>query len=215
MDDQQRKAYACQILQSRRFPCQTVGVEVEISMFPTWFTKPESLFGLALFFLSPLWYWLAKTAVSHINSWHASRSESAARVSLAYLHKALDNPPTLLESVAYIVCFLPIPIFVVATGFTLYFLPQLHWHSPLALAPDVANEIRRTIGLVLSLFCYTIFGVLMVHGINTAYHLRQGQALYHANYRAGIQKRIDKLLKKFPPLRSLPVASRTSLDDSH
>jgi hypothetical protein len=72
----------------------------------------------------------------------------------------------------------------------------------------VARQIRGAVGFVISLCCYTIFGVLTVHGIKTAYHLRHGQVRYHANYRAGIQKRIDKLLKKFPQLRNeLPPKS--------
>jgi hypothetical protein len=174
-------------------------------MFPAWLTHPDRPFEIVLFLLSPLWIWLAGKVVHHVSAWQAARSESTARVMLAYLYKALDSPPTLLESLAYIVCFLPIPIFLLAGGFTLYFAPPSPWGA--LLGPDVAEQVHRTIALVLSSVCYSLFGVLTVHGIKTAYHLRDGQLQYHANYRAGMHKRIDKLLKKFPQLRSVPPNS--------
>jgi hypothetical protein len=175
---------------------------------PDWFTRPESLFRTALWLLGPFFTWfIGRAVLRRYEAWEAALSESNARAELAYLYKALDSPPTLLESLAYIICFLPIPIFVVAFCFTLYFSPRPHLAPLFYLDPDVAQQVRRTAGLVLSLFCYTIFGVLTVHGIKTAYHLRHGQLRYHANYRAGIQKRIDKLLKKFPQLRNVSTNS--------
>jgi hypothetical protein len=171
-----------------------------------WFTRPESQFRTVLWLLGPFFTWFVGRAIlRRYEAWEAALSESKARATLTYLYKALDNPPTLLESLAYIVCFLPIPIFIVALCFTLYFSPpRPHWFPAAPLDPDVAHRIRGVIGFMLSLCCYSVFGVLMVHGIKTAYHLRHGQAWYHANYRAGIQKRIDKLLKKFPHLRNSP-----------
>jgi hypothetical protein len=175
---------------------------------PDWFTRPESLFRTALWLLGPFFTWLVGRAIlRRYDAWEAALSESRARASLTYLYKALDNPPTLLESLAYIVCLLPIPFFIVALFLTLYFAPQPHWVPFVPLDPDTAYQVRMASGLVLSLFCYTTFGVLTVHGIKTAYDLRHGQVRYHANYRAGIQKRIDKLLKKFPQLRNEPPKS--------
>ena len=175
---------------------------------PDWFTRPESLFRTVLWLLGPFFTWFVGRAIlRRYEAYEAALSESNARATLTYLYKALDNPPTLLESLAYIVCFLPIPIFVVAFGFALYFSPRPHWAPLLPLDPDVRYQIHKTIGLGLSLCCYSIFGVLTVHGIKTAYHLPHGQVRYHANYRAGIQKRIDKLLKKFPQLRNALVDS--------
>ena len=175
---------------------------------PDWFTRPESLFRTVLWLLGPFFTWfIGRAVLRRYEAWEAALSETNARTKLAYLYKALDNPPTLLESLAYIVCFLPIPIFVVALWVTLYFSPQPHWAPLIPLDPDLAHQVRRAVGLVISLSCYTIFGVLTVHGIKTAYHLRHGQARYHANYRAGIQTQIDKLLKKFPQLRNAPTNS--------
>ena len=177
-------------------------------MFTDWFTKPESLFRTALWLFGPFFtFFIGRVILRRYDAWESALSEKAAREKLAYLYKAFGNPPTLLESVAYIVCFLPVPIFVVALCFTLYFSPRPHWAPLYPLDPNVKDQIRRTLGFVLSLSCYAIFGVVMVHGIKTAYHLRHGQALYHANYRAGIQKRIDKLPKKFPQLRNVPTDS--------
>lgn len=175
---------------------------------PDWFTKPESLFRTILWLLGPFFaFFIGRVVLRRYETWESVLSESNARATLAYLYKALDNPPTLLESLAYIVCFAPIPVFVVGFFLTLYFAPRPNWVPLFPLDPDVAHHVRRSIGLVLSLCCYTIFGVLTVHGIKTAYHLRHGQVRYHANYRAGIQKRIDKLLKEFPQLRNAPMDS--------
>jgi len=175
---------------------------------PDWFTRPESLFRTILWLVGPFFTWfIGRAILRRYESWEAALSESNARATLVYLYKSLDNPPTLLESLAYIVCFLPIPIFVVALCLTMYFSPRPHWAPLFLLDPDTAHQVRRTIGLVLSFCCYAIFGVLTVHGIKTAYYLRHGQMRYHANYRAGIQKQIDKLLKKFPQLRNIPTDS--------
>jgi hypothetical protein len=174
-----------------------------------WFTMSESQFRTILWLLGPFFAWfVGRTILRRYEAWEAVQSESNAHATLTYLYKALDNPPTLLESLAYIVCLLPIPFFIVAFFLTLYFSPRPHWVPFFPLDPDVARQIRGAVGFVISLCCYTIFGVLTVHGIKTAYHLRHGQVRYHANYRAGIQKRIDKLLKKFPQLRNeLPPKS--------
>lgn len=174
-----------------------------------WFTKPESLFRTALWLLGPFFTWFVGRAIlRRYEAWEAARSESVARTTLVYLYKALDNPPTLLESLAFIICLLPIPVFIVALCFTLYLSPRPYWMLPFPLDAETATQILTTVALVISLCCYALFGVLMIHGIKTAYHLRHGQVRYHANYRAGIQKRIDKLLKKFPQLRNdLPSKS--------
>jgi hypothetical protein len=182
-----------------------------------WFTRPESLFRTVLWLLGPFFTWFVGRAIlRRYEAWEEAQSESRARARLIYLYKALDNPPTLLESLAYIVCFLPIPFFVGALFLTLYFAPPPpHWLIAPPLTPDTAQQVFATIGLVVSLCCYSLFGVLMIHGVKTAYHLRHGQVRYHANYRAGIQKRIDKLLKKFPRLRNeLPLKPASATETS-
>jgi hypothetical protein len=70
--------------------------------------------------------------------------------------------------------------------------------------PETGRLVFGTVASVVMFCSYMLFGVLTAQGIKVAYHLREGQARYHANYKAGVQKRIDKLLKKFPQLRSGP-----------
>jgi hypothetical protein len=182
-----------------------------------WFTRPESLFRTVLWLLGPFFTWFVGRAIlRRYEAWEDARSESTARTTLTFLYKALDNPPTLLESLAYIVCFLPLPFFVVALCLTLYFSPPPpHWMIIFPLAPDTAHQAIGVIGLVVSLCCYSVFGVSMFHGIRTAYYLRHGQARYHANYRAAVQRRIDKLLTKFPRLRNeLPPKAASATETS-
>jgi hypothetical protein len=169
-----------------------------------WFTRPESLFRTALWLLGPFFTWFVGRAIlRRYEAWEDARSELTARATLTYLYKAWDNPPTLLESLAYIVCFLPLPFFVVTLFLSLYFAPRPpQWMVVYPLDPDTAHRVVGVIGFVVSLSCYSVFGILIIHGIRTAYYLRHGQAKYHANYRAALQKRIDKLLKKFPQLRN-------------
>jgi hypothetical protein len=168
-------------------------------MLPDWLTKPESLFRIGLWFTSPIWgWWVGKVLIRRVEGWHASRTESAARARLIYLHKALDDPPTLFESLAYIVCFLPLPIVLTSMLVVLYFMP--HPPSPFPLEPHLARAIAGTFISVLALCNYFVFGVLAVHGIQVAYRLRHGVARYGENYRAGTQKRIDRLKEKFPKL---------------
>ena len=91
---------------------------------PDWLTKPESQFRTILWLLGPFFIWFVGRAIlRRYEAWEAALSESKARDTLIYLYKALANPPTLLESLAYIVCLLPIPFFIVALFLTLYFAP--------------------------------------------------------------------------------------------
>jgi hypothetical protein len=177
-------------------------------MLPDWFTKPESLFRTALWLLGPfLTFFIGRVILRRYDAWESALSEKNARATLGYLYRALDNPPTLLESVALIVCFLPIPFCIAALGLVLYIGPRPHWMPSIQWDPNVQHQIHVAIATVASFCCYLLFGALTVHGIRTAYRLRHGQAGYHANYRAGIQKKIDKLLKKFPQLRNVPTDS--------
>jgi hypothetical protein len=170
-----------------------------------WFTKPESLFRTALWLLGPFFGWfIGRAILRRYEAWEAARSESKARAQLTILYSALDNPPTLLESLAYIVCFLPIPIWMAALGITLHFAPRPpRWFFPFAppFSPETARRILEASIFVPSFLLYLVFGVLTAHGVRTLYHLRHGQVWYRVNYKAGIRKRIDKLLKKFPQLR--------------
>jgi len=175
-------------------------------MFPDWFMKPESVFRTVLWLLGPFLAWfVGKVIVRRIETWHASRSEFAAKASLVYLYQAMDNPPTLLTSVAHIVCFLPLPIVSTALLFTLYLSPRI---QPLyrPIDPQLAQNILWTFLSLLFFFNYLLFGVLAIYGIKVAYWLRHGEARFAENYRAGVQKRIDRLKKKFPQLSSFHKA---------
>ena len=124
--------------------------------------------------------------------------ESVAKSRLTYLYKELEHPPALLESVALIVCFLPIPFAIIGGFLLLYFAPP---PPPIFMIdPILAHKIGRAFLVLLCLVIYSVFGVLAIQGIRVAYRLRNGEARYHENYRAGIQKQIDKLKKKFPRL---------------
>ena len=166
-------------------------------MLPDWFTKPESLYRTGLFLLSPVYVWLAGKTVRYVRAWHESRTESVARVRLAVLYKALENPPTLLESLAYIVCFLPLPIASVLIFFVIYFAPP---PPALPLNPRLGHEIFDTLSFLLFFSNYVLFGLLATHGIRVAYRLRHGEARYAENYKATVQKQINQLKKKFPRL---------------
>lgn len=171
-------------------------------MLPDWFTKPESLYRTVLFLTSPLYVWLVSKAVRYARARNASRTESVARARLASLYRALENPPTLLESLAYIVCFLPLPIFVTLILVVIYFAPPSPFPS-LNPDPRLAHFVQEIVGtffFLLFFLNYLIFGVLAFHGILVAYRLRHGEARYTENYKAGIQKQIDRLKKKFPRL---------------
>jgi len=168
-------------------------------MFPDWFMKPESLFRTVLWFLGPFFAWLVvKKVIQRFETWNEAVSEAAARRSLPGLYKALENPPSLLESVAYIICFLPVPVALTMMFGVLFFMPFSLPHAQLDY--ELALKVRATILYVLFLFNYLLFGVLAIHGISVAYRLRHGEARYAENYRAGIQKRIDRLRKKYPRL---------------
>jgi sterol desaturase/sphingolipid hydroxylase (fatty acid hydroxylase superfamily) len=169
-------------------------------MLPDWFTKPESIFRTVLWAASPFFTWLiGRIVLRRFEAWHAARTEANARISLLSLHKSLENPPTLLESVAFIVCFLPLPFFLAALFGVLYFLP---YPSPnyAHLDPYLAQEFRRSALVVAFLIVYIVFGVLAVHGFYVMHRLRHGEARYAENYKTEVQSRINKLKEKFPKL---------------
>lgn len=112
----------------------------------------------------------------------------------------MQHPPTLAESLAFIICFLPLPLMLVFLSLTVYFLPAPPAALPHIQDPYIAHEVTRTFFILVFFPSYTLFGVLTVHGIKVAFRLRHGAARYADNYKAGIQKRIDKLKKKFPQL---------------
>jgi hypothetical protein len=122
-------------------------------MFPDWFMKPEVIFRTVLWLLGPFFtLFVGKVIVRRIENWHASRSEFAAKASLSSLYKAIDNPLTLLASVAYIVCFLPLPIAVAALSFTMYLAPYLPFPPPShSLDPKLVQNVLGTLS------CFIIF----------------------------------------------------------
>jgi hypothetical protein len=75
-------------------------------MLPDWLTKPNAWL---LMLLSTFLTLLVDGLIHRGRAWYASRSESTAKARLTYLYKMLAEPPTLLESLAWIICFLPLP----------------------------------------------------------------------------------------------------------
>jgi hypothetical protein len=164
------------------------------------FTKQDTILAIVLFLATPPWAWVVFAASRRVKEWHAAQSEVAAKSMLVYLYGSLENPPTPLLFLAYIIFFLPIPIALTAGILTFFLVPIPLPH--LQIDPALAREILRIVLWVILLVIYALFGVLAVYGIQAAYWLRHGEARFSDNYRAGIRKRIDRLEKKFPQLRS-------------
>jgi hypothetical protein len=169
-------------------------------MFPTWFTQHDTEFKVALWLLGPLYVWLVKKLCQKIAGWHALNTERGARISLISLRKALENPPTLLESTAYIICALPFPIASAMLIGTLYFVPV---RPPVIyqVDPYIMEELMSSLLTGLFFVNYVLFGVLTVHGVTVAYRLREGEARYAKHYKEGVQKLIDRLTDRYPNLR--------------
>ena len=164
-------------------------------MLPDWLAKPNAWFLLVLSIFLTL---LVDGLMRRGRTLYASRSESTAKARLTYYYKALAEPPTLLESLAWIICFLPLPFALASILLFLRYAP-----AP-TVKPVIDTHLSQEIGTVLLsilfFFTYLLFSMLAVHGIRVAYHLRHGQARYHEHYREGMQKQIDKIKKKFPKL---------------
>jgi hypothetical protein len=129
-------------------------------MLPDWFMKPEAIFRTVLWLVGPFFTWLVgRVILRRIEAWHVAQTEANAKVSLVSYYKALDNPPTLLESLAYIICFLPLPIFGAMLVGVLYFLP--HSSQPSVYAnPQLALEVRHTALAAWFFINYLVFGVV-------------------------------------------------------
>ena len=149
--------------------------------------KPEALllFWIVLYLIGPLFSWfVGKAILRHVEVWLASRSESAARANLAYLYKALDNPPTLLESVAYIICFLPLPIALTMALASVYAFPIPPPPLP-HLDPRIKQMTGETIASLLFFRNYALFSLPAVRGVQVAHQPRHGEARYADNYKTG------------------------------
>jgi len=81
---------------------------------------------------------------------------------------------------------------------TLYFLPP----PPFGYLLDAhtAEKIFRLFFGTLFFANYVLFGMLTIYGVQVAYRLRHGEVRYAENYKLGIQKQIDRLIKRFPKL---------------
>jgi hypothetical protein len=102
------------------------------------------------------------------------------------------------KQVALIVCLLPAPIALIFMVRVLQTPPN--WMPyPNSLSSDHPHTVQSFRTLVYFLN-YVVFGVLGIYGVQTAYRLRHGEGKYAENYRAEVQKKIEKLLKKFPEL---------------
>jgi hypothetical protein len=157
------------------------------------------IFAMVLWFTSPLWFFLTAWLWQRGRSWSAFQSERAAQQRIAYLKYQMEHPPTLVESVAFIICFLPLPFFLVFLALTIHFAPAFPF-VPHMQDVQLAHEITRTLLILLFISMYTIFGLLTVHGIKVAFRLRHGAVHYADHYRMEREKRIEKLKKKFPRL---------------
>ena len=71
---------------------------------------------------------------------------------------------------------------------------------PVQIDPHIAHVVIVTVLFAVSFLNYLIFSYVTVYGIKVAYRLRHGEARYADNYKAEIQKRIERLRKKFPNL---------------
>src|SRR5208283_1275430 len=95
-------------------------------MLPEWFTKPEAIFRTLLWLLGPFLTWvIGKFIISRLENWYAERSLKSAKSSLEAYRWQIENPPTLLESVALIACLVPIPLAFLSVG--LFFLNPPGW----------------------------------------------------------------------------------------
>ena len=153
-----------------------------------------------LWLLSPVYVWFVKLVFSKLKELHARNSEHTARLRVEALKQQLENPPTLLGSVAYLVCFLPIPFALAMVVGTLYLVPFRGVEAPL-LDPETAQWLWARILFYVCLLMYVIFATLSYFGIEVAWRLRHGEARYVENYNAAIQKKIAKLKKKYPNLQ--------------
>jgi hypothetical protein len=167
-------------------------------MMPDWLAKPNAWFLLVF---SPFLTLLVEGIIRRGLAWHASRSESTAKASLTYLYRAqAEPPPTLLESLGWIICFLPLPFAIASLLLFMHVAPTSP--GPPIIDARLAQKIGDALLAVLFICTYIVFSLLTVHGVKLAYLLRHGQARYHEHYRAGIRKRIEKIKKKFPRLAS-------------
>jgi hypothetical protein len=169
-------------------------------MVREWFTKPDV--QIAFWLLSPVWYWIVDGVKREVQAWNAARSEASARMILVVLCEELENPPSVLASLAPIICLLPLPIAMTACFLVLFFIP----FQPTPLHIVDPNVVHMVVGTVMSVmfFClYMAYSILAVYGIRVAYRLRDGEHEYAQHYKAGVQKQIDRLKKKYPRL-SMP-----------
>jgi hypothetical protein len=173
-------------------------------MLPDWFTKPESIFRTILWLLGPfLTYSVGKFVLTRVEAWHAARTLEIAKINLTYYRRRLENPPSLFEQVALIVCLLPAPIALIFMVLFLQNPPDWMLVLRSTNRPQAFQSFRTAVYF----FNYVMFGVLGFYGVQAAYRLRHGEARYVEHYSAGVQKKIDKLLKKFPELGSISKAS--------
>jgi hypothetical protein len=168
-------------------------------MFPDWFTKPEAIYRTILWFLGPLLaYFVGKFVLPRAEAWHVAQTLEIARLNLKNYRRKLDNPPSLFEQVALIVCFVPAPVALIFMALVLQNPPNWMQH-PRPIRPNYPQRVQSFCKM-LYLIDYVVFGVLGVYGVQAAYRLRHGAEKYAENYRAEVQKKIKKLLKKFPQL---------------
>jgi hypothetical protein len=125
-------------------------------MFPDWLTKPEVILAIVLYLTAPAWVWLVGRAIS----WYAQRSELAAQANLEYLRRKIEHPPTLVESLAFIICLLPIPFTMAMVWPVLYFSPPPPAWFPKVQDPHTVHEgieVVRTVFFLVFFFTYTLF----------------------------------------------------------
>ncbi len=171
-------------------------------MLPSWLTKPETIFTLALYITSPAWFYLFEWVRQRIRAWNASQSERSARAFILYLQEEMEHPPTLVGSLAFIICFLPLPFMLAFLAVVLHFVRYIPPPFPMPHLQDtpLTREVVAAVLAVIFLPFYILFGLLTVHGIKVAYRLRFGAAHYADHYRMERQRKIDEIRKQFPRL---------------
>jgi hypothetical protein len=171
---------------------------------PDWFTRPEAIFRTILWFLGPFLTWVVgKFIIRRIEAWYAASSLESAKDSLKMYHRRLENPPTLLESVAVIVCFMPIPLALLGVG--LFFSNPPNWIF-LNRDPNDA-ELLQAVSRLRSIAFFTTYlisGTLTLLGFKTIRRLRRGEESYSKNYQAEMIEKIEKLKQKYPALKEPP-----------
>jgi hypothetical protein len=170
-------------------------------MLPDWLIKPEFLFAIALFFLSPFLGGIVTRFIFRpFEAWHAIRSESGAKERLTHLYFQTEHPtpPTVQDIVNRIICSLPMALTVgsiavaIAVAIALIVYSKPHSESQLRI-------LLVLLGLILGVATggFLILSIEGVKGVRLLNH----QPHAADDYAQDIRNQIKKIKKKFPQLQ--------------